>query len=383
MQPETAQSDARPAAGGGRRRRILKRLVAVAIGLVAVCFVFEGLVLLVFGEQPKFPRCVVESDFGLRINLPGSRYRHKSADVEVWFDINEQGMRADRDYAYAKPAGTKRIVSLGDSFTIGYEVDFEECFSSVLERELRAAGHDVQVLNAGVSGYSNAEEYLYLERELFKYDPDVVLVSFYANDLVDNVRSGLFALQDGELVQLAERYVPLGTMGNLLNTNWFLIRLSERSNAFALLKESITTALKGEMVEENLRNLDAGEGATPPEAGDERSAAQRRLAGSIFERIYAACRERNVPLVIHSIPAYREDPKRLVDMFPFDDFDLEREGVHYVKSEDLLEPRLATEQIYFMRSHYHWTPVAHEIAGKAIAAKVLDGRLFDGGRAAD
>jgi hypothetical protein len=142
---------------------------------------------------------VVEAPWGLRYNDPGSKYRHKSADGTWWFRINRQGMRDNRDFSYKKPDGVKRIISLGDSFTIGYQVDVDQTFSAVLERELQKAGHDVEVLNAGVSGFSNAEEALYLERELLKYDPDLVVLSFYSNDLTDNVRTGLFRLKDGNL----------------------------------------------------------------------------------------------------------------------------------------------------------------------------------------
>ena len=80
-------------------------------------------------------------------------------------------------------------------------MDVEQCSSSVLERELNDAGIPVEVLNCGVSGFSNTEECLYLERELMKYEPDLVLVSFYGNDLVDDVRTGLFRLSDNELVE--------------------------------------------------------------------------------------------------------------------------------------------------------------------------------------
>lgn len=97
-------------------------------------------------------------------------------------------MRADRDYSYTKRPGVQRILSLGDSFTIGFEVDYDQTFSRVMEDELNAAGRRIEVLNAGVSGFGNAEECLYLERELMKYQPDLVIVSFYANDLDDNVR---------------------------------------------------------------------------------------------------------------------------------------------------------------------------------------------------
>ncbi|MGD9828147.1 MAG: arylesterase [Hyphomicrobiaceae bacterium] len=44
------------------------------------------------------------------------------------------------------------IVAYGDSLTAGYGLRPEDSFPSQLERALRARGHDVKILNAGVSG---------------------------------------------------------------------------------------------------------------------------------------------------------------------------------------------------------------------------------------
>ncbi|MDX1650569.1 MAG: GDSL-type esterase/lipase family protein, partial [Myxococcota bacterium] len=195
--------------------RLLRTLAALAVGLVLSAGLGELAVTWVVGEQVRFPRHVVAAPWGLRYNAPGVDYGHHSPDVDVRFRINAQGMRDDRDFAYAKPPGRQRILSLGDSFTAGYEVEADETFSAVLERTLRDRGLDVEVLNAGVSGFSTAEAYLYLERELWRYAPDVVVVSFFGNDLVDNVRTGLFAVEDGRLVPKAQRYVPGGRLGDL------------------------------------------------------------------------------------------------------------------------------------------------------------------------
>ena len=51
--------------------------------------------------------------------------------------------------AFAK---TARIVILGDSLTAGYGLDPGEAFPVKLEAALKARGHDVQIINAGVSG---------------------------------------------------------------------------------------------------------------------------------------------------------------------------------------------------------------------------------------
>ena len=358
---------------GSVSRAFLFKLFALGIGLVFGAIFTELAVRLVVGEQAKFPRHVVEAPWGLRRNLPGATYRHKSADVTVWFRINQQGMRADRDFPYQKPPGVKRIVSLGDSFTQGYEVAAEETFSAVLERELRAQGHDVEVLNAGVSGFSNAEAYLYLERELWKYDLDVVLVSFFFNDLVDNVRTSLFTLADGKLTPNRETYVPGGQLADFLNSNPLFNSLNERSDAFTFLKERLTLLAKRQMWEENVRNLEQEEKAGPSDVQD----YQRDLAGAIFEAIYEATSRRGVPLVIQSIPVrQRHGDVAFVDSFP-KSFDTDRPGLSLFAAEEVLAPFVGQELLYWTRSHGHWTPFSHQKSGQSLAELMIRDGLLD------
>ena len=153
----------------GVAARIGLRLAWLCIGCVLALLLGEMLVTVLHGPTVRFPRRVVEAPWGLRYNEPGARYWHHSPDVHVAFHINAQGMRSERDFDYKKPEGVRRIVCLGDSFTAGYEVQQEETFASVMERELSGRGQRVEVLNAGVSGFSTAEELLYLERELGRY----------------------------------------------------------------------------------------------------------------------------------------------------------------------------------------------------------------------
>ena len=70
-----------------RLRRLVATLVLAGAALAASFGLLEIGVRLAVGEQPKFPRRVVGGPFGLRINEPGARYRHDSADVTVEFRI--------------------------------------------------------------------------------------------------------------------------------------------------------------------------------------------------------------------------------------------------------------------------------------------------------
>ncbi|MEX0937160.1 MAG: GDSL-type esterase/lipase family protein [Pirellulales bacterium] len=375
-----------------RWRKWARRLAALSFGCVLGLIVLEVGVLLLAGEQVKFPRRVVEAPWKLRYNDPGGSYRHKSADGIWWFRINKQGMREDENFTHAKPAGRLRVVSLGDSFTIGYEVDEPQCFSSVIERQLQAEDLPVDVLNTGVSGFSNAEELAYLERELLKYEPDLVIVSFFGNDLVDNLRTGLYRLEDGDLLEWGERYVPLGELANRLNSNPLFNFASTYSNAFVFVKERLNHIIKRQIVEENQRQIGAAkeDGETsdansqPSEnpKSEETSAeveSQRRLAAAIFERMYQLLQQRGIPLVIHSIPLQPDGPSGdLIDQFPLDYFDTDRPGILYVSSKDVLSPHVRGELLYWQRSHFHWTPFSHQVAGKEIARRIVESHALAG-----
>jgi hypothetical protein len=236
-------------------------------------------------------------------------------------------------------------------------------------------------LNAGVSGFGTAEECVYLERELFAYSPDLVLVSFYQNDLVDDVRSDLFRLQDGKLVAGRESYVPGGKLGDFLNRNAVVNWLSGYSNAFALIKETATQVAKREIVEQNLAQQAHATGSES--SGEDAEAAhQRALSAAIFERIYADCRERGIPLVIQSIPTPNANhaPTDLYEVFPSAEFDVHRPGLVFLPAKSVLQPYVGKELLYWERSHQHWTPLAHRLSGEALAQRILDADLLDAAR---
>ncbi|HET9317126.1 MAG TPA: hypothetical protein VFQ51_16150, partial [Vicinamibacteria bacterium] len=216
---------------------------------------------------------------------------------------------------------------------------------------------------------STAEAYLRLSREMLAYHPDVVVIGFYGNDIVDNVRTGLFRLDGDRLVQVRDRYIPGGAFGDFLNTNWFFSFLAERSNAFVLLKERSTQLMRRRMVEENVRNVDAAEAGTGAHV-DPKGEYGRRLTAALFEEIYRTTHERGLELVVLSIPWYRQRPERLAEAFPLAEFPVERPGVSFVSGKGLLDPFVGKQQLYWLRSHGHWTPFAHDVAGRALGETV-------------
>jgi lysophospholipase L1-like esterase len=86
-----------------------------------------------------------------------------------------------------KPAGTVRVVVLGDSFTQGYGVEEEEAYPRRLERLLnqRRPGTRHEVINLGVPGACPLDYDAHLEEVGLAYEPDVVVVGLMANDVSD------------------------------------------------------------------------------------------------------------------------------------------------------------------------------------------------------
>ncbi|MGH9895535.1 MAG: GDSL-type esterase/lipase family protein, partial [bacterium] len=193
-------------------RRNLVNLLVVALACALSLALGEVVVRALYKEQTVlFPRYHTDFRYGqytLRGIRPDSEFWHTSADGSWRFVTNDRGFRDVRRFTYAKPAGTLRVLSLGDSQTQGYEVRQEATFSAVLERYLSGRGLKAEVLNAGVSGFSTAEELAFLENEGYKYEPDVVVLGFYANDFEDNLRAGLFTQERGQLVERKYEHIP-------------------------------------------------------------------------------------------------------------------------------------------------------------------------------
>ena len=96
-------------------------------------------------------------------------------------EINALGQR-DRPRQRARLAGVPRVLVLGDSFVEALQVDLAETFAARLERDL-----GIEVLNAGVSGYSTDNELRAFLARGRRYAPDgLLLVLQVGNDVLEN-----------------------------------------------------------------------------------------------------------------------------------------------------------------------------------------------------
>src|SRR5579864_2306179 len=105
-----------------------------------------------------------------------------SDEYRINVRYNAQGWRG-ADRKFSKPRNVFRIVVLGDSFVDGYTIATQDRFTEVLQANLDS---QFDVINLGVAGYSTDQELLLLEQEGWKYEPDLVVLAFYYNDVWGN-----------------------------------------------------------------------------------------------------------------------------------------------------------------------------------------------------
>jgi len=110
----------------------------------------------------------------------------KTSEFDISFAINELGLREDEDLSRSKPKGEKRVLVVGDSFVLGYTVSREDLFVDRIERALQKDGREVEVLNGGTEGYATDQELVWLREEGLSFEPDVVVLCFYQNDVYWN-----------------------------------------------------------------------------------------------------------------------------------------------------------------------------------------------------
>lgn len=185
-----------------RRRR---RVAALLLGSTIVGLVLVECGFRVWGPRPVKPRRIEPGvPFVVR---PGNRLEYipnsqfasiydPSADTREYFgpsgrieySINEFGFRGPAP-SVRKPTGVLRIACLGDSFTFGEGVRYEDTWPVVLSRRLNESGgldaQRVETLNVGVQGYGLLDCLMWYGVRIEKFDPDVVILAFFMNDLMD------------------------------------------------------------------------------------------------------------------------------------------------------------------------------------------------------
>lgn len=269
-------------------RIAFQRLALVCVSILGTLLAFELLLPLLGVLEPRPPLYPgdrvgaqapsVDPLIGWKLP-PGRTIAETTPEYSVTYRSNRQGFRSRRDFS--RPTRKRRVVLLGDSYTMGSGVEDDEVFAYLLERKLRKT----QTYNLGIGGFGVDQMWLTLRHYGLELDPDLVILTFVRNDLPralsayrmghDWLEKPVFRLVDGELEPMT-----------LENRPGALTRFVQRRSRLVELGRRLEFSLS--------RRFAVG--------------ATWMLNRALFERIRDDCEAAGVPLVAVYLPINRRRP---------------------------------------------------------------------------
>ncbi len=340
-------------------RRVLVSAFLLILG-ITVSLVLTEVGIRILRPQKGFAVTVNTWDriLGTR-HVPGARGFVTNQDYSIDLIINSKGLR-DREFAYAKPEGTRRILCLGGSFTCGYGVQAEETFSKALERLLNAGKGDNgkwEVLNAGVGSTGTAHQLAYFTTEGHKYQPDFVLLCFsQGTDHWDNITSGLYTLEDEELVKHDATTTSSRKIQQI--TRW----IPGYNTLFA--KSHLLNFIKIRVARFHFRDL--AENLTRQDTVTAQEKQEQELTRALILALRDACDRIDCRLVMTGIPdvrrgySYREDTIELIEF-------TESHGIPFAGLSEPLRDAEASGVKTTFEHDLHWSRNGHRTVGRALS----------------
>jgi len=169
-----------------KKNKNFKNIYLLTASILLSLFLVEIYMRIAKIEYPIFQTYDYDRGFSLIPNSSGWWTREGEAFVE----INSQGLR-DIEREFNKDSKTIRIAVLGDSFTEARPIPLEKTFWKLMENQLNSCKpktyKNIEVINFGVTEYSTTQQLITLQNNVWKYQPDIVLLAFYSgNDVSDN-----------------------------------------------------------------------------------------------------------------------------------------------------------------------------------------------------
>ena len=224
-----------------------KKLFFFSFFLLIIFFSIEIFLRILNIEYPIFQKSDPIRGFSLVPNSSGTWRREGEGKIR----INSDGLR-DIEHQLKKPINTLRIALLGDSFAEARSVNLEDTFWFKLIDNLKKCnnfhnGKEIEVINFGVSEYGTTQQYLTLKNNVWKYDPDLILLAFYSeNDVSDNLKElstkkyrPYFKFKDNKLVDIDESFLyskPYKILNSIPGK--IFIKISQYSRISQLFREA-------------------------------------------------------------------------------------------------------------------------------------------------
>ncbi len=366
---------------------ILKvRLLSYALSLLVIGFLFLGgeaglryfspIEAGRWGEYPalqKHPTRVYALKPDLEVRLKYNNY-------DYVLRTNSHGLANPEIPVERDSSIHKRILVIGDAFSMPEGVQYEQSYTALLNENLNHGLNNpkIQVINAGVTGYGPVEQLPQLRELAPLFKPDIVLYQFFINEFQE-----VQITPDGRLKNIG--LIPQKSFRERLTGQSQLIAHFYRT--YESIRENLTgkparwrywksllsfykTGANEYYSEENMHNLKTH-----------------------LQDMQKICEETNSRLVIVFVPgAVEVSQSKFINYFPWDQnlsdtntYDMERplKNLQYIATDVNipvldLTPYLKTyprQPLYFPDS-WHWNEEGHQVVATVLKEYLLNSGLI-------
>jgi len=138
------------------------------------------------GQWGEYP--ALQKDDETTYSLIPNRSTHlKYNNYDYYLKTNSLGFTSPEMDLSVKAVNEKRILILGDAFSMPEGLEYKNSYPYLLEQALRGAfpNYKIIVINAGVTGYGPNEEYAQAKKYFNIIKPDIVINQFFINEFQD------------------------------------------------------------------------------------------------------------------------------------------------------------------------------------------------------
>lgn len=162
-------------------RFLFSLLLTIAVPIGAFMLFEGGSSLLILANQVMSSRPIAEetsTTYDPDIGWVGKK-SYTADDLYgpgIALHTNSRGFRGVEEISDERPAGKRRLVCLGDSFTLGYGVADDDTWCAQL------ASPELQTVNMGQGGYGPDQSFLWYKRDASNMAHDIQILSVITDD---------------------------------------------------------------------------------------------------------------------------------------------------------------------------------------------------------
>jgi len=255
------------------------------------------------------------------------------------------------------------VLAIGDSFTHGLGVPYQNSYPAQLEANLQSVYSDVAVVNAGIPGLETNMALNLLKRVYDDYEPKLVILGFHSGDVVQNLQ----IVDDGinstvmddknfkEIIRHSEEHLP----------KLFLLKefLRQKTSTFALVNYLYKNYI--------IKYLPPPAEMTSLGAGNDFQATEYLL-----DKMHEFLSSRNTKLVILSIV-----PLVRFDAYPYNLLNERLEKYAQSRNVDFINPlkefsKHSSSELWVSIRDGHYNAEGNRVISEAVMAYLIKHNLL-------